>query len=197
MPATRAWPNCLSDVPSSNVFMMIALRPAYRPPRTSTTLPDFIILPILACRSGGRTMKMWLLKNKQFAKSKHRFLRAENRVSKRKRNGNTRLPTTRVQPPQTTPNNTRTTPPAAAAAHPRAHTAFPSWHGFTHNFDKSCSFLHRCRWAHVAASICASFSLDFPALWCGFVRLFYLLSEMCFTGTDGRPEKEPERDGTR
>ena len=48
IPAIRAWPKGLSEVPSSLGFTMIALRPANLPDSTRTTLPCFIILPILA-----------------------------------------------------------------------------------------------------------------------------------------------------
>ena len=46
MPAIKAWPKGLSEVPSSLGLTMIALRPANRPESTRTTLPCFIILPI-------------------------------------------------------------------------------------------------------------------------------------------------------
>lgn len=47
IPATKACPYGFSEVPSSQFFTTMALRPAYRPLRTSTTFPGFIILPIL------------------------------------------------------------------------------------------------------------------------------------------------------
>ena len=49
IPATRACPYGLSCVPSSYCFTMMALRPAYLPPRTKTTLFGFMNLPILSC----------------------------------------------------------------------------------------------------------------------------------------------------
>ncbi|KAL2740817.1 hypothetical protein V1478_000958 [Vespula squamosa] len=48
IPATIACPYCLSVVPSSKVRITIAFLPAYRPLRTSTTLPLFIIFTILS-----------------------------------------------------------------------------------------------------------------------------------------------------
>merc|ERR1719154_566466 len=47
IPATRAWLKGLSLVPSSEGLTMTAFLPAYLPPRRRTTLPAFIILPML------------------------------------------------------------------------------------------------------------------------------------------------------
>ena len=62
IPAIRAWPKGLSEVPSSLGFTMIALRPANRPESTRTTLPCFIIFPILE-NSGTIS---WFLQGRSF-----------------------------------------------------------------------------------------------------------------------------------
>ena len=59
MPATSACPKGLSVVPSSVGFTMTAFLPANLPESTRTTLPAFIIFPMIGSEGGGSVKQIF------------------------------------------------------------------------------------------------------------------------------------------